>query len=59
MYPVCMPAIPGLQEFFSDQQEDQYPNANAFAQQILTLPMHVGVSHKTIEQIGTILKQNL
>ncbi len=45
--------------FFSDQQEDQFPNASAFAQQILTLPMHAGLSYKTIEQIGTILKQNL
>ena len=59
MYPVSMSVIPGLQEFFSDQQENKYPNAVAFAQQILTLPMHANVSNKTIEQIGTILKHNL
>ncbi len=59
MYPVSMPVIPGLQEYFSDQPESNYPNASVFAQQILTLPMHANVSNKTIEQIGTILKHNL
>ncbi len=59
MYPVSMPVIPGLQEFFSAQQENKYPNAVAFAQQILTLPMYANISNKIIEQIGTILKHNL
>jgi dTDP-4-amino-4,6-dideoxygalactose transaminase len=59
MYPVCMPVISGLQEFFSAEQENKYPNAVAFAQQILTLPMHTNVSNKTIEQITTILKKYL
>ena len=59
MYPVCMPAIPGLQEIFSDKPESKYPNASAFAQQILTLPMHANISNKTIEQIGTIINHNL
>ena len=59
MYPVCMPDIPGLQEFFSAEQKNKYPNAVAFAQQILTLPMHENISNKIIEQIGTILKKNL
>ena len=59
MYPVSMPVIPGLQEIFSDQPESKYPNAVAFAQQILTLPMHASISNKTVEQISTILKQSL
>ena len=59
MYPASMPVIPGLKEFFSDKSESHYPNASAFAQQVLTLPMHANISNKTIEQIGTILKQSL
>ena len=59
MYPVCLPVIPGLREFFPAQHENKYPNALAFAQQILTLPMHANISNKTIEQIGTIFKESL
>ena len=59
MYPVYMPAILGLQEFFSAQPENKYPNAAAFAQRIVTFPMHANVSSKTIEQIGTLLKESL
>lgn len=59
MYPVCMPDIPGLQEFFSAEQKNKYPNAVAFSQQILTLPMHENISNITIEQIGRILKESL
>jgi dTDP-4-amino-4,6-dideoxygalactose transaminase len=38
MYPVALPAIPGLESMLSDQ--GPFPAAEAFAARVLTLPLH-------------------
>ena len=54
MYPASLPKIAGLELLLGDKQN--YPNAEMFASQILTLPTHSFVSRKDIEKMKTILK---
>ncbi len=48
MYPLALPKITGLEGCFAEQF---VPNAESFAERILTLPTHDGVQHKDLDGI--------
>jgi len=54
MYPTSLPRITGLDHVLDVDQ--QFPNAENFASQLLTLPTHMRVSDKNIGEIVAILK---
>ena len=54
MYPASLPKISGLSHLLDDKQ--RFPNAEAFASQLLTLPTHSRVSESTIDEIGAVLE---
>lgn len=49
MYPVTLPAIPGLGPYFESKKT--YPEAVSFAARILTLPLHEKVANSDIGKI--------
>lgn len=53
MYPRAMPEIPGLEEMFENQCD--FPQARSFAERILTLPTHSGISERDLAGIRNIL----
>lgn len=53
MYPTAMPEIPGLEEVLKNQGE--FPHARSFAERILTLPTHNGISERDLAGIRQIL----
>lgn len=57
LYPSILPGIPGLEELLGGQ--GAFPRAEAFAKRILTLPTHVGVRHKDISRMRSILERLL
>ena len=52
MYPAPLARLPGLHDI---NPSNQYPNAEAFARQILTLPTHSGVTAEILETIEDVL----
>lgn len=56
MYPAALPGISGLAELFEGQ--GPFPMAESFAERILTLPTHSGVSARDIVHIREILTSN-
>lgn len=53
MYPASMPEIEGLEPFFAGQS---FPQAEAFASKLLTLPVHAQVSDQDIEKMAKFLE---
>ena len=53
MYPASLPEIEGLESCFSGQY---FPQAQAFASQLITLPVHAKVSARDIEKMAVLLK---
>lgn len=53
MYPVSLPDIQGLETAFLDQ--GPFPAAQGFAQRVMTLPCHEGVTRKNIEVMRKVL----
>jgi dTDP-4-amino-4,6-dideoxygalactose transaminase len=56
MYPVSLPAIPGLGSYF--ESEKSYPEAVRFAARILTLPLHEKVTNADICKIMACLSSS-
>ena len=52
MYPASLPNISGLRSILGTEQS--FPNAERFASQLITLPTHVHVNKKNIEQMRAI-----
>ncbi len=54
MYPASLPKITGLTHLLDGGQK--FPNAEIFAQRLITLPTHSQISEKDINRMGEILK---
>jgi dTDP-4-amino-4,6-dideoxygalactose transaminase len=57
LYPLTINKIPGVESILDENQE--YPNASAFASHLLTLPTHEGVDEGVIDKIVTIFNREL
>ena len=55
MYPAPLPVIPGLAEPLGNQ--GPFPNAQAFAERILTLPTHDGVRSRDVERMARVFRE--
>lgn len=55
MYPTSLPKIAGLNHLLDGSQK--FPNAEAFAQGLITLPTHSQISEREIDKIGAILER--
>ena len=53
MYPSTLPGIAGLETLLHDKGE--FPEAEAFAARILTLPTHMGVRQADIRKMARLL----
>lgn len=53
MYPASLPMIAGVEQLLGDSQ--RYPNAEAFAARLITLPLHSSVSDKKIAQMKAVI----
>jgi dTDP-4-amino-4,6-dideoxygalactose transaminase len=56
MYPDSLPGIDGLNHLF---EKKDFPQAQAFASRLITLPVHANVSDKNIEKINSVLSKCL
>ena len=55
MYPASMPEIDGLNRIFD--KKDEFPNAQAFASQLITLPTHSSVADKDLDSMNILLRK--
>lgn len=55
MYPAALPGISGIETYFPDVKS--IPNAIAFADRLLTLPLHGGVKRKQLDRMLGIIRE--